>query len=85
MCQRQLFPWARLWEGAESRKFLFLAKAKASIFSANVLFLVSQPLTFFKASSEAIMENLIGAEYREHSVKPPQVQPATENPKGIAP
>lgn len=77
---------ARLWVGVESTKSLFLAKAKANIFSADVLFFfpVSQPMTFFKTSFEPYMENLIGSYHEEHSMKPSQVQPATKKPKGIA-
>lgn len=76
---------ARLWVGVESTKSLFLAKAKANIFRADIFFSpVSQPITFFKTSFEPYMENLIGSYHGEHSMKPSQVQPATKKPKGIA-
>lgn len=51
---------ARLWVGAESTKSLFLAKAGANIFSADIFFLVSQPITVFKNCFESYVENLIG-------------------------
>ena len=54
---------ARLWVEAESTKSLFLAKVEASIFSADIFFLVSQTITFFKTSFESCVENLIGAEH----------------------
>lgn len=73
-----------LWVGVKSTKSIFLAKAKANIFSADVFFSVSQPISFFKTSVESYMENLIDAYHGEHSTKPPQVQPATKKPKGIA-
>lgn len=47
-------------------------------------FSVSQPISFFKTSVESYMENLIDAYHGEDSTKPPQVQPATKKPKGIA-
>ena len=85
---------ARLWLGMESAKSLFLAKAKTSIFSADIFFFfsiffffVSQPIIFF--SFESYMENLTYACkpyacYGVHSMKSSQVQLATKKPKRIA-